>query len=157
MDFIEIAPGFGFAAIPFGSSREDFREILGEPDEVLRSETDRDAETWVYDALATAFRFASEQDLRFVSCETFSKQITLGGEPLVGLDRNEAETLLLRLGAGSPEWMDAGPEQHGPLAVPVAGLTLWFEEGLVQSVGWSVLFDESDRVAWPDDSAESRS
>lgn len=151
MDFIEITPGFGFAAIAFGSSRDALRETLGDPNEVVRSDSDPGSEVWVYDALATAFRFVADQDLRFVSCETFSKQITLDGEPLVGMDRKEAETLLLRLDAGPPEWMDPDPEGHGPLAVPVAGITLWFDEGLVQSVGWGVLFDESDEVAWPDE------
>ena len=150
MDFVEIAPGTGFAAIEFGSSRDSFREILGEPTEILRSDSDPGSEVWVYDALATAFRFASDQDLRFVSCESFSKQITLEGEPLVGLNRREAEALLARLDAGPPEWMDDDdPDGHGPLALPAAALTLWFEDGLVQSIGWSVLFDESDEVAWP--------
>lgn len=149
MDFIEIAPGTGFAAIEFGSPRDSFRETLGEPTEILRSDSDPGSEVWVYDALATAFRFAADQNLRFVSCESFSKQITLDGEPLVGLDRKEAETLLLRLDAGPAEWMDDGPDGHGPLAVPAAAVTLWFDEGLVQSIGWSVLFDESDEVSWP--------
>ena len=150
MDFIEIAPGFGFAAIEFGSSRDHFRETLGEPTEVIRSDSDPGSEVWVYDALATAFRFAADQNLRFVSCETFSKQITIEGEPLVGIDRREAEALLLRLGAGPSEWMDSDPEGLGPLAIPAAAVTLWFDEGLVQSIGWSVLFDEFDQVAWPE-------
>lgn len=150
MDFIEIGPGFGFAAIGFGSSREEVRAILGDCTEIMHSDADGGSEVWVYDALATAFRFAGDQGLRFVSCETFSKQITLEGEPLVGLDRREAERLLLRLDAGPAEWMDSDPAAPGPLALPAAGITLWFDEGLVQSIGWSVLFDESDEVAWPE-------
>lgn len=149
MEFIEIAPGAGFAAIEFGASRDSVREILGEPTEILRSDADAGSEVWVYDALATAFRFAADQSLRFVSCETFSKQITLDGEPLVGLNRKEAETLLLRLDAGPVEWMDDDPHGAGPLALPAAGITLWFDEGLVESIGWSVLFDDSDDIAWP--------
>jgi hypothetical protein len=153
MEFIEIAPGYGFAAIPFGADRDSVRQTIGDPDEVVHSEPDLASEVWVYHALATAFHFAADQDLRFVSCETFSKQITLDGEPLIGLDRREAEALLLRLDAGPPEWMDREADGAGPLALPAAGLTLWFDEGLVQSIGWSVFFDESDQVVWPEEPA----
>jgi len=39
--------------------------------------------------------------------------------------------------------------KSGEIAVPRLALSLWFEGGAVESVGWGVLFDDDDKVLWP--------
>jgi hypothetical protein len=149
-DLITIRPGVGVGDLRFGATRDEVRKIAGDPEEVLPSDEDAGSELWVYESDAIALSFAVEENLRFVSCETFSAKATFNGESLVGLDRDAAEAALERAGADEGAFLaDDDEEGSGEIAVPRLALSLWFEGGAVESVGWGVLFDDDDKVLWP--------
>lgn len=149
-DLSTIRPAVGVGDLRFGATRDEVRTIAGEPSEVLASEEDSGSELWVYEAAAVALSFAAEENLRLVSCETFSAKSTFNGESLVGLDRDAAEAALERAGADEGAFLaEDDDEGSGQIAVPRLGLSLWFEGGAVESVGWGVLLDDDDKVLWP--------
>jgi hypothetical protein len=147
-DLQTIRPGVGVGDLRFGSTRDEIRALAGDPSEVLGSDADEGSEVWVYEHAALALSFAADQDLRFVSCETFSARATLGDEAFVGLDRAAAEAALQGLELEF-EWMGGPEEGSGRLAVPGAGLNLWFDDAVVESIGWSVAVDDQDHLIWP--------
>lgn len=149
-DLGTIRPAVGVGDLRFGATRDEVRTIAGEPSEVLASEEDSGSEVWVYESAAVALSFAAEENLRLVSCETFSMKSTFNGESLVGLDRDAAEAALERAGADEGAFLaEDEDEGSGQIAVPRLGLSLWFEGGAVESVGWGVLLDDDDKVLWP--------
>jgi hypothetical protein len=148
LDLSSINPGGGLGDLPFGASRENIRHILGEPTELITSE-DSETEIWIYEELAVALSFAADVDFRFVSCETFSVSATLGGERLIGVNRAEAEAALKRVGVLELEWHE--DEEVSELWAADAALHVWFEDGKVESIGWSVLFDEDLELAAGED------
>jgi len=149
-DLITIRPGVGVGDVRFGATRDEVRTIAGEPAEILPSEEDSGSELWVYESAAIALGFAAEENHRLVSCETYSAKATFNGEALVGLDRDAAEAALERAGADEGVYLAEDEEEgSGQIAVPRLGLSLWFAEHAVESVGWSVLFDDDDHVLWP--------
>ena len=150
IDLGTIRPGVGVGELRFGATRDEVRQAAGEPSEVVPSEEDAGGELWIYEWAGIALGFAAEHDLRFVSCETFNVTAAFNGETLVGLDRESAEAALERAGADEGAFRaDDDDEGNGQIAVPRLALSLWFDEGAVESVGWSVLFDDDDNVLWP--------
>lgn len=149
-DLFTIRPGVGVGELRFGATRDEVRALAGEPQEIVPSEEDAGSELWVYDDAAIALGFAIEENHRFVSCESYSMKATFNGEALVGLDREAAEAALERAGADEGIFMAEDDEEgSGQIAVPRLGLSLWFGENVVESVGWGVLFDDDDNVLWP--------
>jgi len=150
-DLSTIRPAIGIGDLRFGATRDEVRTIAGEPSEIVPSDEESGSELWVYENAAVALSFASEENLRLVSCETFSAKSTFNGEPLVGLDREAAEAALERAGADEGLFLADDDEEDGSgqIAVPRLGLSLWFEGGAVESVGWGVLLDDDDKVLWP--------
>jgi hypothetical protein len=149
IDLLTIRPGVGVGDLRFGATRDEVRAAAGEPAEILPSDEESGSELWVYEAAAAAIGFAVDQNLRFVSCETYSMKATFNGETLVGLDREAAEAALERAGADEGVFEAEDDEGIGQIAVPRLGLTLWFAEDAVESVGWGVLFDDDDNALWP--------
>jgi|ERR1041385_6920196 hypothetical protein len=149
-DLLTIKPGVGVGDLRFGATRDEVRTIAGAPTETLPSEEDAGSELWIYEDAAIALGFAAEENMRFVSCETYSMKALFNGESLVGLGREEAEAALERAGADEGVFIaDDENEGDGQIAVPRLGLNLWFAEHGVESVGWGVLFDDDDNVLWP--------
>ena len=149
-DLTTIRPGVGVGDLRFGATRDEVRTIAGDPTELLPREEESGGELWVYESAAVALSFAAEENLRFVSCETFSAKAAFNGEALIGLDRDAAEAALERAGADEGVFLaDDNDESSGQIAVPRLGLSVWFEGGAVESVGWGVLFDDDDNVLWP--------
>lgn len=149
-DLFTIHPGSGVGDLRFGMTRDEVRNAAGDPAEVVKSEEDPDSEMWVYESAAIALSFAAEEDMRFVSCETFSAKANWNGESFIGLDRDAAEAALERAGADDGMFEeDEEEEGDGQLMVPRLDLSLWFVGGAVESIGWGVLIDEEDEVAWP--------
>jgi hypothetical protein len=149
-DLLTIRPGVGVGDVRFGATRDEVRAIAGEPAEIMPSEEATGSELWIYEEAAIALGFASEENLRFVSCETYSAKATFNGEALVGLDRESAEAALERAGADEGAFLAEDDEEgSGQIAVPRLGISLWLAENAVESVGWGVLFDDDDNVLWP--------
>jgi hypothetical protein len=148
-DLLTIRPGAGVGDLRFGATRDEVRAAAGEPAEILPSDEESGSELWVYESAALAVGFAAEENFRFVSCETYSAKATFKGETLVGLDRDAAEAALERAGADEGAFLAEDEDGSGQIAVPRLGLSLWFAEHAVESVGWGVLFDDDDNVLWP--------
>jgi hypothetical protein len=149
-DLFTIRPGVGVGEVRFGATRDEVRALAGEPQEIVPSEEDAGSELWVYDDAAIALGFAIEENHRFVSCESYSMKATFNGEALVGLDREAAETALERAGADEGVFMAEEEEEGtGQIVVPRLGLSLWFGDHIVESVGWGILFDDDDKALWP--------
>ena len=147
-DLFTIKPGVGAGDLRFGATRDEVRTIAGEPSEILPSREESGSELWLYEAFAIAIGFGVDANLRFVSCETYSAKASFNGELLIGLNREEAEAALERAGADDGAFIveDDGEER---IAIPRHGMSLWFEEGEVESVGWEVHSDDDGNLLWP--------
>lgn len=148
-DLLTIRPGVGVGDIRFGATRDEVRAIAGDPQDIVPSEEEAGSELWVYDDAAIALGFAIEENMRFVSCESYSAEASLNGETLVGLDRETVEAALERAGADEGFFTAEDEEGSGQIAVPRLGLSVWFADHVVESVGWGTLFDDDDNVLWP--------
>jgi hypothetical protein len=148
-DFTTIRPGIGLGELRFGATRDEIRALAGEPTDVMPSEAEAGSEVWIYESAAAALHFAGDASFRFVSCETFSVRAALNGETFVGDDREDAEAALERAGVTGVEWLSDPEEGAGQLVAPAQGLALYFADGVVESIGWGVLFDDDENVLWP--------
>lgn len=147
-DLFTIKPGVGAGNLRFGASRDEVRSIAGDPVEIIESSEESGSELWIYETFAIAIGFGVDVNLRFVSCETYSMKAAFNGEVLIGLNREEAEAALERAGADDGAFVidDDGEER---IAIPRLGMSLWFEEHVVESVGWEVLSDDDGNPLWP--------
>ncbi|HJW92459.1 MAG TPA: hypothetical protein VJ901_02470 [Thermoanaerobaculia bacterium] len=149
-DLFTIKPGVGVGDLRFGATRDEVRTIAGPPSETLPSEEDAGSELWIYEDSAIALGFVAEENMRLVSCETYSMKASFKGETLVGFDRESAEAALERAGADEGVFIAEDEEEGGgQIAVPRLALSLWFGEHAVESVGWGVFVDDEDTVLWP--------
>ena len=54
-----ITPGIGLGVLRFGMTREQIKQLLGAPDEIVNEEAD--SETWHYDELDLSLNFDQEE------------------------------------------------------------------------------------------------
>ena len=146
----DILPTIGLGDVKFGFTRNQVKEILGEPDEVdafaYDEETEEDlTESWHYDELEFSCSFDEAEDWKLVNISVSSILFTLGGEPVIGLEKINLLTMITNLKLGEIEVDD----ENNVITVVDSQINFWFDEEGVSEVQWSVNWDEDDNPVWP--------
>lgn len=152
----EIHLGRGVGELLFGSSRDEVRAYLGEPEEIRYYSFD-DAgkdrtEAWDYDQRGISAHFDAEEDYMLGTLDADSDTFTLNGVALVGRTKKEVLAAVSALDLGPMETEDMSSQESPDrerVGFDSASLNLWFEDGLLESIQWGPFWIDEDHRAWP--------
>ena len=149
MDFA-IQPGRGIGHIWFGCTRDKAIEILGQPD---RIEEDEDSLgecciAWHYDVLDLSLYFDEDADYRLGLVDVSSLDVSVLGVRPIGLGLTEALAAFKEFGGVS---LDEEFTELGRSAYDLQSefVTLWFQDGVCDSIQAFVPIDSNDDYVWP--------
>src|SRR5690349_14531589 len=96
----DIKLGTGVGELRFGLTMDQVRELLGEPEEIEKSDEQDDFEhqAWNYLDRGYSLYFDREDDYRLSCIETDRPNLHLFGEPLIGRTPDEVRDLMQRNG-----------------------------------------------------------
>lgn len=149
--------GSGLGNLQFGMTREAFKSIMGEPDEVevIESEDfpEDQSEAWHYDEVELSASFDKLEDWRLTSLAVSSPDYTFEGIDLIGLSQQEVmeQVEMMELGDVSIEELseDEGNSQQIATLLDVS-LNLWFDNGILSEIQWGPYWDEEEEeLVWP--------
>jgi len=142
---LNIIPGEGLGVIKFGINREELKEILGEPQEVVSDSEDEDenglTETWHYDELdlSVSFYFSDEWSLETISVT--SADYKLMEMNLIGKSVVEVTNFLKSKDFGEIKSEFLSSEENSSqqlLSIDDAAADFWFEEGELIEIQWEM-------------------
>lgn len=157
----DILAGEGLGRIKFGMTKEELKEILGEPDEVdVFSPTENDGESeeqmesWHYDSLELSASFDELEDWRLVTLSVSSDEYLFEEKSLIGLEKKELIKVLNELGLQELEhedWSSSESPDHKLISSEEAGINFWLDEGILTEIQWGPLFsDDDENIDWPE-------
>ena len=155
----DILIGKGFDEIRFGMTRQEVKEILGEPDEIdeyLSSEEAEDnTEAYHYDELELSVSFDELDEWRLGSIAVSDPEAVIEGLKLVGNTDDDLLGKLSALDLGEYEREDvSSPESpdHEVISFYEASINFWLENGAVTEIQFGPLWDdENEKTIWPED------
>jgi len=152
----EIKAGIGLVNLKFGISREDVKNILGEPDEIEvydeAEEDESNTESWHYDELELSLRFDDDEDWRLTTLSITSEAYTYEGKTLIGMEKEELLAHLSELKIDDLEFEDWGTDEdpgHELVISESTGINFWFDGPVLTEVQWNPLFIDDDTLDWP--------
>jgi len=154
--------GNGLDNLQFGMTREAFKAIMGEPDEVEVIENEDfpedQSEVWHYDEVELSASFDKLEDWRLTSLAVSSPDYTFEGIDLIGLSQQEVmeQVEIMELGDISIEELseDEANSQQIVTLLDVS-LNLWFDNGVLSEIQWGPYWDEEEEeLIWPGDEDE---
>lgn len=148
----EIKLGMGVGQLQFGISMDDVRAILGEPEEIEKSEDEDDFEhqAWNYLDKGYSLYFDREDDYRLSCIETDRPGLTLYGEAVLGKSPEEIRDLMQRNGHPAVE-EEPGDEGELRLSYEHEMIDFYFVENTLAVVNFGVFIEEDSlEVQWPD-------
>ncbi|MEZ4935191.1 MAG: hypothetical protein R2788_24035 [Saprospiraceae bacterium] len=108
IDLQNIIPGTGLGSVKFGLSREQVRQMLGEPDDIEQQEEGHfrkeKSEAWHYDDMELSLGFEESDGWRLGNISVASDEYHLQGKSLIGLNRLEAIRSLNNMGIDDSEY-----------------------------------------------------
>lgn len=148
--------GKGTLDLIFGITREETKDILGEPDEieVFSDEEEGQSEAWHYDEYELSATFDELDEWRLTSLAVSSPDYLFEGVNLIGLSSDEViqQLEIMDLGDVSLEEISDNDTADQQVATIVeASLNLWFEDGQLSEIQWGPYWDEDDEeYIWPE-------
>ena len=141
---MNVRPLIGLDEVRFGMTRDDVERLLGEPEErAVECDGDEQTEAWYYWSRRLSAHFDAEVDWRLTTLDLGSPDAVLRGRRLVGATLDE-------LRAALPEF---ALEWHGnefePIEIDDLAMNLWIEDGVLESIQWSVPLDADEEERWP--------
>lgn len=151
-----IKPGLGLGTIKFGISRNEIKNILGEPDEKEKysdqSDMDDMTETWHYDDLELSIEFEEEYDWKLVTISITSDFYEYKSKKLIGLSKQELIQFLEEQNINDFVFENDTSEEspdHELITSDILGINFWFDEGKISEIQWGPLFINDDTIDWP--------
>jgi hypothetical protein len=148
----EIILGTGMGPLRFGTTMDEVRTLVGEPEEIEESDDDDEFEhqAWNYheDDYLLSLYFDREDDFRLSCIETDHPGMRLFGEGIFGMSIDALQALMQRHGLASPE-TETMEEGQVRLSYEKEMIDLYFEEGQLQFINFGVFIDEDLNVQWP--------
>lgn len=152
----QILPKRGLSQLFFGTTRQQIRERLGEPDEI-DVVTDSDgftSESWHYDEWGVSVVIEEMEDWKLTTIAVSEEEFTLGELQIIGKSKEEAVKLLKTLNLGQFEeedWTENNDEESMILlAFPEVWLNCWLSDGVVTEIQWGVPYNDDDEAIWPE-------
>ncbi|MBN2347283.1 MAG: hypothetical protein JXJ22_00510 [Bacteroidales bacterium] len=147
----EIKPGVGLGSISFGMTRENFKKIAGEPDEIEKysfsDKSDDKAETWHYDELEMSVSFEEINNWLLTSIAVSSPDFKLHGKNLIGLSKTNVEKEIAKMKLGKLEIIDISSEESPEselLSIEESSLNFWFENGMLSEIQWGPVMEDEE-------------
>ena len=148
-DLQSILPGSGLGILKFGMSRDEVKKLLGEPDETEKySYTEKEeeqTEAWHYDNLELSLGFDEVDDWKLTILSVTSEFYLLENRKLIGLEKDEVTDILEELNINDYEeedWSSEDNPGHELIVSDETGLSLWFDEGILQEIEWGPIWLE---------------
>ncbi|GAA4019428.1 hypothetical protein GCM10022408_36850 [Hymenobacter fastidiosus] len=146
----EITLGIGMGPLKFGTSQDEVRALMGEPEEIEESEDDDEFEhqAWNYLEEGYSLYFDREDDYRLSCIETDHPGLRIFGEAIHGRSVQEIQDLMSRHGLQSSE-MEKMEEGAVRLSYEKEMIDLYFDEDQLQFVNFGVFINDELEVQWP--------
>lgn len=152
----KIISGYGLGELKFGSTRDEVKALLGEPDAVeCESNSDDEddvTESWHYDSLELSMSFDQEEDWRLVTFAVTSDFYTFEDESFIGMSKSDLESSMEKLDVEDldVEINEDKTATHELYFSEELALNFWVEDDKVTEVQWSLLFIDEDTIDWPE-------
>jgi hypothetical protein len=151
--------GTGLEKLQFGMSREAFKKVMGEPDEIETIENeempDDQSEAWHYDEIELSASFDMLEDWRLTSLAVSSDEYTFEGVDLIGLSQQEVMNQIEMMDLGDISIEELSEEEGNSQQIATlldVSLNLWFDNGVLSEIQWGPYWDdEDDEIIWPDE------
>ncbi len=141
---MEITPGVGIDRILFGLTRDETRQLLGEPErsDQVTVEQSNWIE-WHYDSQGLSVYFDSESDNRLVTIDVDDPAVEIEGFKPIGLD--EEHVLEVLKGIGPVDFEDELPDLNRRVySLRDTEVWFWFQDGRCDSVQVSAFSEEEE-------------
>lgn len=154
---MNIQPGIGISQIKFGISEEQLIAVLGKPlsvteGEYVENSGDYNRELFYQEDLS--FTFDSDDSYRLSLITIRSRGYKLFGIDIFGLPIEVVKSFISKEASEIPKYKDWSYEDvldHISLDYDSLGLTLWFDNGLLEEIQCGYLFfDDWNTVKWPE-------
>ena len=153
----EINPGIGVGELKLGISKENVRDILGEPDNCEKysySNTDKDlTENWDYKDLGLNISFDQEDNWKLCLITIESETYLLGNDIFIGQEKNKVLSDLENLKITDIEYEDMSTVEyptHELFSSDTLGINFWFDYNKLTEIQISPLFVDDETIKWPE-------
>lgn len=148
----DITPYIGIEDSTFGQSVDEIKALLGEPDQISTEsyEDGIDDITLSYTGLGIELSFISEDAYKLSLITIYSPKYTIKGEAIIGLSESEMVQKLSAM-----DFVDFSLEEEFPdynakdYTIHSKGISIWTEEGIVNSITLFPEVTDSDEIIWP--------
>lgn len=150
----EILPGRGVGPILLGSSRREVEQVLGTPNRVETDEGPEDAEepvrseSWHYERAGISLYFDEDAEFRLGLIDLDVLEASIRGVRPVGLEIDEAQKLFQDNPGFELEEEFSGTGR-AVYELPGTSVSLWFQDGVCDSVQVAVPIAEDGEYLWP--------
>ena len=149
--------GKGLDNLKFGITRDEFKKIMGEPDEIETIENEEmpedQSEAWHYDEMELSASFDKMEDWRLTSLAVSSDEFTFEGVDMIGLSEQEVMEQVEILGLGDVSIEELSDEEYNRQQIATlldVSLNLWFDNGVLSEIQWGPYWDEEEEeLVWP--------
>lgn len=152
----EIKPGVGLGFLKFGMSREQVKELLGEPtfiDKYSHSDAENDAtESWEYDELFLSISFDEAETWKLMMISVSSDYYELEEVSLIGLNEKKLVDQLDEIDLGDvfvEDCSDSETQNQKVIEIDKKSINFWITDGYLDEIQWSPLFLNDDTIKWP--------
>jgi hypothetical protein len=155
----EIVPGRGLGQILFGMTKDQVREVAGNPDDIenvpgFEEEISNELESWHYDEREFSLVFDADYDWKVVSIAVSDPYFTLFGESVIGMSKEECLAFLEKHNVEISEVSDVSDEENPDMELlesDAEGLMIWFSEGEAIEVQFLPDVEEDgETLIWPE-------
>ncbi len=153
---VEIIPGVGLGEVKFGMTKDEVKEILGKPDEIIKESYDNEGkdlyDSWEYHKLFADFSFDQDNEWRLSAISIYSDEYTLFDQTLIGLDKEELMDQFTELQLNDIEFEDMSSEEspdHHLFSSEKNQINFWLDLDILIEIQWSPLLDENESIIWP--------
>jgi hypothetical protein len=141
---MRILPNIGLDDVRFGMTRNQVQDLLGVPEQQSIDGDGEDAsEAWYYWSQGISMHFHADLGWRLGTIEINCPEAMLCGQRPVGMQRRELRTLLAGL------TVDWSGDEFEPIRVKEWEMDIYFEDGLLSHVQWSVPIGDDDIERFP--------
>lgn len=154
IDKIVIKPLIGIDGLELGATKAEVLDVLGDPNKCSTKSYKQDKsseEEWEYFQLGLELTFSSKDNFRLGTIGVISKNATIEGHHLIGLNEKQLLKTLDTIGIGPTLLEDDLTELNSrDYACDKHGLSFWVHDGVVNAIAIFPEYDESGNVSlWP--------
>ena len=149
----DIKPLVGLGNLIFGLSRENVKDIIGDPDEIEKYDhvDNTTNECWTYNTLKIELTFSSEDNWLLGAIDIYSPDAKINSHKIIGLSEEEFIEAFDNYEIGVIEF-DEEDRSYDLYSYYCenSNISFWLNKGMVEGFTLMPKFDESgENVVWP--------